>query len=338
MLQPRISSQIRPIIFAFPRICTQCRSGALQPHKFRTFTSAPALRAASTKDDEPEFIPRTLGRPIGFPEPPSAGIQLFPTRSSKPSTPEPLRSRTTWKESFKQRNLEKRKVLVEKWGKSYFADFKNIRKYRDGKTFMANQRIFRRDASLYFPNFVGETLQKGVAAKGTTEVLRGKVSVVNVYSSRWGEMQVQTFTGKTANPELHGMLREHKEVAQMVDVNIEENPGKAWIVKFLMWKLRQQKSEEEQGRYFLVRSGVTDYLRETIGLLNGRVGYVYLVDQDCKIRWAGSANAEGQEMEYLNKGVTRLIEDHKKENSSRPKAIADVEEELEAQAINAGAS
>jgi len=41
--------------------------------------------------------------------------------------------------------------------------------------------------------------------------------------------------------------------------------------------------------------------------LNGRVGYVYLVDQDCKIRWAGSGDAEGTEMDDMNKGFAKLV-------------------------------
>jgi ATPase complex subunit ATP10 len=34
---------------------------------------------------------------------------------------------------------------------------------------------------------------------------------------------------------------------------------------------------------------------------------VYLVDQECKIRWAGSGDAEGSEMEDLNRGVAKLV-------------------------------
>jgi ATPase complex subunit ATP10 len=207
--------------------------------------------------------------------------------------------------TMSQRNLEKRKDLVEKWGTNYFRDFKNIRKYRSGKTFMANARIFKKEAALYFPNFHGDTLEgKG---KDTTDVLKGRVSVVNVYSSQWGLSQVETFTGKSVNKELQGKLAQYPGVAQMVDVNIEENSMKAWIIALFQWRLKASKSKEEWGRYFVVRRGVSERIRETIGLLNGRVGYVYLVDQDCKIRWAGSGNAEGTEMEDMNRGFARLV-------------------------------
>ena len=208
---------------------------------------------------------------------------------------------------MRSRNLEKRKDLVEKWGQNYFRDFKNIRKYRSGKTFIANPRIFRQEAALFFPNFHGETLKERVA--DTTPVLSGKVSVVRVYSSMWGQAQAETFTGAEANEDLHDVLEEHDDVAQLVDVNIEENWMKAWIIKLFKWRLRKQKKAEDWGKYFIIQRGVSDRIRETIGLLNGRVGYIYLVDRNCKIRWAGSGNAEDNEAEDLTRGLQRLIEE-----------------------------
>jgi len=60
-----------------------------------------------------------------------------------------------------------------------------------------------------------------------------------------------------------------------------------------------------------VRKGVSEKIRETIGLLNGRVGYVYIVDEECRIRWAGSGDAEGTEMQDMNKGFRKLVETRK---------------------------
>jgi hypothetical protein len=36
-----------------------------------------------------------------------------------------------------------------------------------------------------------------------------------------------------------------------------------------------------------------------MGMLNGRVGYVYLVDPDLKIRWGGCADARDEESRAL---------------------------------------
>jgi hypothetical protein len=37
------------------------------------------------------------------------------------------------------------------------------------------------------------------------------------------------------------------------------------------------------------------------------VGYTYLVDNECRIRWAGSANAQDEEKEGLAKGFQKLV-------------------------------
>ncbi|OAK98806.1 hypothetical protein IQ06DRAFT_23688 [Phaeosphaeriaceae sp. SRC1lsM3a] len=312
MLQPRIAVPLRRTIVdvssAFIRRETHThRRTIVKRISVRSFTSARCLyrpipdpkptQPAETPDpkDEDIFVPKPLGRPIGFRDPPQPGQNTGTVKVKKDYSGM----------TFRERNLAKREVLVEQWGTNYFRDFKNIRKYRSGKTFMANSRIFKREAAMYFPNFRGDSL----AEKGadTTNVLKGKISVVNVYSSQWGEAQAQTFTGKKVNPALHQLLAQSPHVVQMVDINIEENKLKSWIVSMFSWRLRSSKPKDDWAKYFLVKDQVSEKLRETIGLLNGRVGYVYIVDQDCKIRWAGSGNAEGSEMDDLNRGVAKLV-------------------------------
>jgi len=313
MLQPRIAAPLQRAIRNTPGIwlryntwTTHCST----PQPFaRHFISAPVLRhpelspkpteATSIPDSNPKdddiFVPKPLGRPIGFKDPPQPGENTGVARPKKDY------SGMTWS----QRNLAKRQDLVDKWSTNYFRDFKNIRKYRSGKTFIGNSHIYKRDKALYFPNFHGNTLKEKNA--NTTSVLQGKVSVVNVYSSQWGEIQTQTFTGKSTNAKLHEIVAQHAGRAQMVDINIEENFLKAWIISLFKWKLKSARSPEEWEKYFIVRKGVSERIRETIGLLNGRVGYVYLVDQECKIRWAGSGDAEGTEMEDMNRGFNKLV-------------------------------
>ena len=312
MLQPRIITPLRRTFLDVSSICVRCQgrlaisSIARQPST-RPFTSIHTLRQQETAPkptpgspapdpkDEDVFIPKPLGRPIGFKSAPKPGENASIPKSKKDYSGM----------TMSQRNLEKRKDLVEKWGTNYFRDFKNIRKYRSGKTFMANPRIFKKDAALYFPNFHGDTLEG--KDKDTTDVLNGKISVVNVFSSDWGVRQVDTFTGKQTNAGLHDILAQKSGVAQMVDINIEENSMKAMIISLFQWRLKASKAKEDWGKYFIVKRGVSERIRETIGLLNGRVGYVYLVDQDCKIRWAGSGDAEGTEMEDMNRGFAKMV-------------------------------
>lgn len=315
MLQPRLSAPLRRAALASSNICLRCESRSvfrpLVQQLPRTLTTSRASKQVAPKPSTPEptkpttppppkdddvFVPKPLGRPIGFSTPPQPGENVANPRIKRDYSGM----------TMSQRNLAKRADLVEKWGTNYFRDFKNIRKYRSGKTFMANPRMFRADAALYFPNFHGSTLAS--ESEDTTNVLQGKVSVVNVYSSQWGETQARSFTGREENPELHRILGEFKGRAQMVDINIEENSMKAWIIALFKWQLKAKRSQEEWGRYFVVRKGVSEKIRETIGLLNGRVGYVYVVDEECRIRWAGSGDAEGTEMEDMNRGFRKLVE------------------------------
>jgi ATPase complex subunit ATP10 len=184
-------------------------------------------------------------------------------------------------------------------------------RHHKGKSFLAPPRLFKGDKALYFPNLQGQTLVKGTDLRDTTAVLEGKVSVVNVFSSAWAEGQVASFTGEQKHPELHQVLNYNADVAQMVNINVEENAMKAALINLCMPSLRRRIAEEDWGRYFIVRRGLTHEIREMIGLLNSKVGYIYLVDEQCRIRWAASGIPEGDEKVGLIKGLRRLVEDAK---------------------------
>ncbi len=142
---------------------------------------------------------------------------------------------------------------------------------------------------------------------------------MSVFSSQWAESQADSFTAAKANPELQAILKQHgggsggDGLAQVVRVNYEDNAGKAWLVRLFMGSLRRRFPEHEWDKYFLVRRGITDHIRECIGLLNTKVGYTYLVDQHCRVRWAASGNSNPEEMEGLNRGLVRLVEGIKAE-------------------------
>ncbi len=98
------------------------------------------------------------------------------------------------------------------------------------------------------------------------------------------------------------------------------------MVKLFKHKLRKSRPETDWGKYFTVRlgrdtgKGLTEDVRDAMGLLNSQVGYVYLLDPDCRIRWAGSGHAWEGETKSLNAGVKRLIQeaDVQKMPANRP--------------------
>lgn len=194
--------------------------------------------------------------------------------------------------------------------KPYYRDWSNMRHHK-GKSFLAPPALFKAEAALYFPNFFGRTLQRDKKYRDTTSALQGKISVVSVFTSTWAENQAATFVSEKANPKLHEVIKNSNGIAQVVQINIEEETLKYWIIKLFMWSLRRKYSVDQWARYFLVKKSVDDPQKDAMGLLNSKVGYTYLVDGDCKIRWAGSGNSEADENKGLVKGVARLVEDLK---------------------------
>ncbi|KAK5694109.1 Mitochondrial ATPase complex subunit atp10 [Elasticomyces elasticus] len=270
---------------------------------FRPTPSGPSLR--KKRDNDEDFTPYPLTRPIGIPHP-----------------PDPMENMGLDKRSLSQRrddfhdynkHLERRASMTKQIAKPYFRDWSNMR-FHKGKVFVAPERLFRADVALWFPNFFGRTLLKksavekrmgvtdgyGGLGRGTTEILRNKISVVSLVGNDWAQRQVDSFCGKTQNSELHALLAEHKGLAQRVEVNWETNWLKWWILRlFAVRNLRKSRAVDEQGRYFLVRRGFSEIMKEAIGVLNDKGG----------IRWAGSAEAEEGEKKSLAEGVRRLVKE-----------------------------
>lgn len=186
--------------------------------------------------------------------------------------------------------------------------------YHRGKTFLSPAKLFKSEAALYFPNMQGYTIDAPRKVADVTSVLAGKTSIVSVCSGTWAEQQTLTFVGEKENP---GLAKEVERLEngglQRVWINIEEDWMKAWLVRlFLGWQKKRLK-RGEWGRSFVVRRGVEEDVKLSIGMANGKVGYVYLVDGACRIRWAGSGDAAEGEREGLLACVRRLVDQAKME-------------------------
>lgn len=190
--------------------------------------------------------------------------------------------------------------------------------YSQGKTFVSPRSLIRASKALYFPNLHGTTLASPSLPTDTTPLLTRKISLVSIFSGTWAERQTLTFLGDAKSPyeELDSVLAAGKGLLQRVDINVEEDMLKAGLIRLFMGSLRRTLPPDRHGAYFLVRRGITDAMRDQIGMLNSKVGYVYLVDGACRIRWAGSGRAEEGERESLVRGLRKLMEEEEAEHRS----------------------
>ncbi|QDS74310.1 hypothetical protein FKW77_003963 [Venturia effusa] len=245
-----------------------------------------------------------LGRPIG---------QTIPPRPSDNST----KDTRTWSKKRQdfgnwERHLKRREELKKAVAQPYFKNWKGLENAK-GKSWIANERVWKREVSLWFPNLRGGTLDRGQDAveggeSSTTKVLAGKVSVVGVFSRLWARSQCHSFFGSRdhQNPEIRKLVEQYAGKGQIVEIDVEDKPVMRWFGNLFAWNLRRTMERGEWGRYFKLK-GLPGEVAETIGVVNLSAGTVFLVDRECRIRWAGSGDATEEEKAYLVKGVRKLL-------------------------------
>lgn len=259
-----------------------------------------------------KFTPSVLARPLGLTYPPRPG-------QNTPIDNRTLQERKADFTSY-QKALERRQVYLRSFFRPYFQEWRRVDHWK-GKSFVSNDRLFKREKALYFPNIWGKTLAKeGDGPDGgrdTTPVLLGKISIIGMQSGQWAEEQVDTFISKKHNPRLEEIIKESNGLVQRVDVNMQGDWARSWLVRLFSGRLRKMIPEDRWDKYFMIklprdiRRGLSDDIRDAMGLLNSQVGYVYLVDSSCKIRWAGSGHAWEGEVEGLNACLQRLIQEER---------------------------
>ncbi|KAJ4470550.1 ATP10 protein-domain-containing protein [Lentinula edodes] len=194
---------------------------------------------------------------------------------------------------------EQRKHLVkEAVTKGYFHDLNATRRH-GGKTWIAPKVLIREEKSLYFPDILGKSLADG-SEQHTTSMCTGKISVLCLLNTKISEIHVASFTTPTL-----ARFSEHP-LFNHIQINLQSNTLKSMLVSLFLSSLRRA-IPPEQHPYYLVSSQNLEYQRDAIGLTNDRVGYVYLIDENLRIRWAGCADATAEEAHALEVCTDMLL-------------------------------
>lgn len=247
-----------------------------------------------------EFVVQELRRPVGLKNLPTAST-VYPRGNS-------------FKDLFDREKTDKRsKELGVEFSKSGMYDIHIFRK-TNGKLFYSPPSFWRADKSLYFPHIVGNTLDG--QKEGVEEVLKGKVSVVRIFSSEVGdELSMQYMKNQEVGVDYLGKDMEtlKSKGIQTVDINFADSGIKYALMRLFSGSLKSSIPPERHAKYFLAdREQLPFTIREALQINNVFTGFTFIVDPNLKIRWMASGAATTEEFKTLWKCARGVC----KENSS----------------------
>ncbi|EIW67444.1 hypothetical protein TREMEDRAFT_17176, partial [Tremella mesenterica DSM 1558] len=227
-----------------------------------------------------------LPRPLGVPNPPT----------SRPKT---------WGEKRAElldedRHKAKRKALIKEASQGYFHDYNRARSANGGKLWTAPPVLIREDMAQYFPDIQGKALTGETVH--TTDLLLGKVTLLAILSTRLSEEHVSSFCQPVLDDWSTSPLFSH------VQINHQDNLLKSLLLNFLVSSLKRTVPENRWGTYMISGGEWSSYdMTSPLGIENKLLGYVYLIDPNAKIRWAGNAMASEEEVDNLRRATAVLM-------------------------------
>ncbi|KJA15600.1 hypothetical protein HYPSUDRAFT_194125 [Hypholoma sublateritium FD-334 SS-4] len=248
---------------------------------YATSSKLAATKAAAEKPDLPTSAAQKpepvavgpLDRPLGVRQRPTTVVQ---TRTERVKELLDSDART-----------EQRRHLIKEAGKGYFHDM-NMTRRNGGKTWVAPNVLIREDKALYFPNVNGQCLEDGLK-KNTTTMCFGKISLIAMLGSQISQARIPSHFAQATSNHPYSRFRTNP-LFQYVQVNLQENILKSFLVRMFSNSLRSTVPKELHPTY-LVSSQNMEYVHDPLGMTNSKVGYVYLLDENLRIRWAGCADA-----------------------------------------------
>ncbi|KAF9940289.1 Mitochondrial ATPase complex subunit atp10 [Modicella reniformis] len=264
----------------------------------------------SSKDMDPkerkELPLSPYGGRFGVPEQPKSTRSIASALENVKRSPfarakEGMKSKVNhWTD--KEKNLEKRKELLHDFQSGYFAEFSELSK-TGSKLWKGTANMIAADKALYMPNIVGTSLKTSEPIE-LVDLLRGKISLVCISGTRFGEEQIETFTTPFSKKWPSGQVGSK---VQFVELNIQENPLKAGLVRMMVPFVKKSIPEERHTNYILHYKPIK-HLKDPLSMQNSYLGYVFLVDSNCKIRWGAHGRGTDTEIKTLLDSVQWLCE------------------------------
>ncbi|KAG5733248.1 hypothetical protein E4T56_gene20852 [Termitomyces sp. T112] len=229
---------------------------------------------------EPDVKPGELGplsRPLGVTERPTTLVKTRTQKAVEILTDSDAR-------------IAHRRHLIKEVSKGYYYDMNMTRKH-GGKTWIAPKSLILENKALYLPNVKGRSIDTG-EEKNTTIMCFGRITVLSMLGTRMSEVHSRGFVTPTHERYSSNPLYQH------IQINLQENILKNLLVKVFLRSLRNVVPQELHPTY-LVSGQNMEYVRDMLGMTNNKVGYVYLIDENLKIRWGGCADATPEEVAAL---------------------------------------
>jgi ATPase complex subunit ATP10 len=99
-----------------------------------------------------------------------------------------------------------------------------------------------------------------------------------------------------------------------MEVNVQENILKQLLLKAFVPSIRKNLAPERKDNYCLIMRDISK-TRKCLDMTNQHVGYVFLVDENCKVRWTAHGDATPEEIGNMLAMADYLFE--KKESSEK---------------------
>lgn len=190
---------------------------------------------------------------------------------------------------------------------SPFYDSKSFNNTK-GKIFTPPVSYFKGEKSKFFPDFIGNTLV--ATNQRFSDRLKDHVNVVRIYSTLSGERCADTYfktNGKNYLTTDYDEFTTKFPNTHIIDINIPQNWLKGFFVNLSKGNIKKQIPLARQDCYFLIPDHVFTYnIKQELYCDNSCAGFIYLVDQEGRIRWATSGNANEKELTLMWKCLSGL--------------------------------